>query len=221
MARQTATRPARAPGAKGDEQAGIPTGDPLAGRPGPKPSVDREQVIATARRRFLNMESIDMRSIASELGLGRSTLYRWFGDRDALLGEVIWILTRDALLAAYDRAGGKGAQRLQNALESFNRGVASFEPLLHLLKTDPQRTVSILMEPGGLQGRLIGALKELADHEKRAGAYKPLIETEHIAYLVVQTGMTYLFGTALIEQPPDVEQALAVAGRILHLEATD
>jgi AcrR family transcriptional regulator len=221
MARPTASGRARAPSAKEDKRAGIPRGDPVAGRPGPKTSVDREQVIAAARRRFLNMESIDMRSISSELGLGRSTLYRWVGDRDVLLGEVIWILTREALLAAYDRAGGKGAQRLQNTIESFNRGVASFEPLLHLLQTDPQRTVSILMEPGGLQGRLIGAVKELADHEQRAGAYKPLIETEHIAYLVVQTGMTYLFGTALVEQPPDVEQALAVAGRILHLEATD
>lgn len=219
MARRSTPPRSPAPPDIARTDAAILTSDAGPGRPGPKPSSDREQVIASARRRFLNTEPIDMQAIASELGLGRSTLYRWVGDRDALLGEVIWILTREALLSAYDRASGKGAERLQETIERFNRGVAAFGPLLHLLKTDPQRTVSILMEPGGLQGRLIGAVKELADHETRTGAYKPLIETEHIAYLVVQTGMTYLFGTALVEQPPDVDQALAVAGRILHLEA--
>lgn len=161
-----------------------------------------------------------MQAIAEELGLGRSTLYRWVGDRDALLSEVLWILTRETLLGCYDRAEGHGARHLEVTMKAFSRAVASFEPLQHLLQTDPQRTVSILMSPGGLQGRLVGAVKELADHEARSGAYRPLIETEHIAFLVVQTGMTYLFGTALVEQPPDVEQAQAVASRLLNLEAS-
>ena len=61
--------------------------------PGPAAAATREQVLDVARREFGEGRRVDVRAIAAELGLARATLYRWFGSRDGLLGEMI---ARDA-----------------------------------------------------------------------------------------------------------------------------
>ena len=39
-------------------------------------------VLAAAMHRYLRGERIDVQAIATELGLGRTTIYRWFGSRE-------------------------------------------------------------------------------------------------------------------------------------------
>jgi AcrR family transcriptional regulator len=40
-------------------------------------------------RRYLRGERIDVQAVAAELSLGRTTIYRWFGSRENLIGEVL------------------------------------------------------------------------------------------------------------------------------------
>ena len=56
------------------------------GRP---PAASRDDVLAAAMYRYLRGRRVDVREIASELGLGRTTIYRWFGSREGLIGEVL------------------------------------------------------------------------------------------------------------------------------------
>jgi AcrR family transcriptional regulator len=44
-----------------------------------------------AMYRYLRGRRVDVQAIAGELGLGRSTIYRWFGSREELIGEVVTI----------------------------------------------------------------------------------------------------------------------------------
>src|ERR1700758_1065955 len=50
---------------------------------------------AAARRRFERCERLDMQALAAELAISRATLYRWTGDREQLLGDVIWSLSHE------------------------------------------------------------------------------------------------------------------------------
>ena len=50
-------------------------------RPGRPPGASREDVLGAAMHRYLRGERIDVQAIASDLGLGRATIYRWFGSR--------------------------------------------------------------------------------------------------------------------------------------------
>ena len=52
-----------------------------------------QAALATYRER----RRLDMRALAADLGIGRATLYRKVGNRDRLLGEVMWYLTRVAM----------------------------------------------------------------------------------------------------------------------------
>src|SRR5690349_14386301 len=53
------------------------------------PRLSAAHVLSAARRVFLATGGLEMRALARELGIGRATLYRWRGGREALLGEVI------------------------------------------------------------------------------------------------------------------------------------
>ena len=51
-------------------------------RRGRRPAASRDDVLAAALHRYLRGRRIDVQAIAAELGLGRTTIYRWFGSRD-------------------------------------------------------------------------------------------------------------------------------------------
>src|SRR4051794_17331783 len=65
--------------------------------------------LEAARRTFLRGERVEMQALADELGISRVTLHRWVGNRDLLLGEVIWSLAEPALREARAATRATGA----------------------------------------------------------------------------------------------------------------
>ena len=70
---------------------------------------------------YLRGRRIDVQAIAAELGLGRTTVYRWFGSRDELIGEVLVLAATPLLEQAREQAGGEGGPALLETLDRFNR----------------------------------------------------------------------------------------------------
>ena len=60
-----------------------------AGRRGRPATASRDDVLGLVTELYLDGQRVDITVVASRLGLGRATIYRWFGSREALLGEVI------------------------------------------------------------------------------------------------------------------------------------
>ena len=75
-----------------------------------------------ARRHYVDGERVDMRAIAADLGVGRATLYRWFGSRERLLGEVIARETEGYFAHVRTRVRGRGAPALLETFDRINRG---------------------------------------------------------------------------------------------------
>ena len=106
-----------------------------ADRPrGRRAAASREDVVASARRRYLEGERVDLRAIAAEVGLGRATLYRWFGSREALLGEVIAAEAEQFFRRVRARVGGRGAPALLETFDRINRGLARSPALRRFLE---------------------------------------------------------------------------------------
>src|SRR2546430_17374507 len=95
---------------------------------GRRPAASRADVLAAAVYRYLRGSRVDVQAIASELGLGRTTIYRWFGSRDELIGEVIARAAEPLLREAREGARGKGGQALLHTFDRFNRRLADAPP---------------------------------------------------------------------------------------------
>ena len=61
----------------------------------------------------LRGQRLDMLALSAELVVSRATLYRWTGDREQLLSDVLWSLSNDIIeQAKADHPRHTGATRL-------------------------------------------------------------------------------------------------------------
>src|SRR3954453_19046663 len=93
-------------------------------RPGRPAAASPDDVLALALHRYLRRQRIDVRAIAGELGLGRTTIYRWFGTREHLVGTVVAVAAEGVLAEIEGAAKGSGAERLLEIFDRFNRALA-------------------------------------------------------------------------------------------------
>src|SRR5215211_5977710 len=106
--------------------------------------------MAYARRRYLAGERVDLRAIAAELGLGRATLYRWFGSREALLGEVIAREAEEYFARVRAGVKGRGAPALLETFDRINRGLARATALHRFLEQEREAALRTLTSSAGI-----------------------------------------------------------------------
>jgi AcrR family transcriptional regulator len=181
---------------------------PRVGRPA---AATREQVLDVAMRSFLHGERIDVQAIATELGLGRSTIYRWFGTREDLAAVV--------LNAAYDslleRAVGHGRRRggpgLLDAFDALNRSLSGAPALRSFVAMEGIR----LIVEGPVHRHSVRRIVEVIEAEVAAGTYVPTVDPETLGYAIVRLAEAFLFHD--IES--DLERLRALEAALLGVAA--
>src|SRR5689334_10052524 len=89
----------------------------------------REHALRFARLQFEAGDRIDMQTLAAALGVGRTTLYRWVGDREQLIAEVFADLTDQLFEQIVAEERGTGIDGALHAIRRFMTMTSSFEPL--------------------------------------------------------------------------------------------
>jgi AcrR family transcriptional regulator len=123
----------------------------VARRPvGRPPAATREELLAEATRRFLRGERVDLQDVAHRLGLARMTVYRWFGSRDGLMGEVLAQLGEGLVDAAAARSREQGRRGLLELFGRVNRDVASSEALRSYMQREGLGALRVLTASDGV-----------------------------------------------------------------------
>jgi AcrR family transcriptional regulator len=184
-------------------------------RPGRPAAATRQDALALARRRFLDAERVDIKSIARELGLGRATMHRWFGTREELLGETLAALTEERLTAIRGKTRGRGASALLACFDRYNRELAGTRALGVWLAQEQERALRVLTSSGGIvQPRAVAAIERLICAEIEAGAFSPSLAPPTLAYAIVRLAEAFLYNDAMFgirgatERLREVEAAL-------------
>src|SRR5205814_8285753 len=152
------------------------------GRP---PAASREEVLATALYHYLRGRRVDVQAIAAELGLGRATIYRWFGSREGLIGEVLFQAAEPLLAEARRRARGRGGPALLDTFDRFNRSLADAPALRRFVEAEREAALRIITSGAGtLQPRIVAGIAAVIEDEVRAGRYKPTVEPATLAYAI-------------------------------------
>ena len=181
------------------------------------PAVEPTSAFLAARTAFVGGRRVDMRALAVEVGIGRSTLYRQVGGRDALLGQVLWDGTRTALVHALHALRGSdgpaGTDRVLHAVRLFLAEVAASGPLRALLEQEPETALRLLTSRAGpVQQPLVGVLAGLLDDEDVG----PPADRRLLAFAVVRLCEGFLYADVVADETPDLDLAVELVSRLLR-----
>jgi AcrR family transcriptional regulator len=183
------------------------------GRPA---AASRDEVVEAALARYLRGRRIDVQAIAAELGIGRATIYRWFGSRERLIGEVLVRAAEPLLAEATAAASGRGPGRLLDIFDRFNRGLAGAPALRRFVESERDAALRIITSGAGVvQPRVVAMITALIEEEVRAGRYDAPVDPSTLGYAIVRLAEAFLFNDAVAGMRGDVDRLRDVEAALL------
>jgi AcrR family transcriptional regulator len=178
----------------------------------------------SARRMYLEGRRVDMIALANELGVSRTTLYRWTGHREQLLADILWSLSNEIFeRAKADHPEHTGPERLLAIFRQHVGALVAAQPLHTFLRQETHAALRILTaRDGGVQRRTVDSLAQLYREEVEAGSFEPRAEVRDLAYAVVRVteGLIYndaiVAGASIVTVEPEVEQAAQIVALLLQ-----
>ena len=174
-------------------------------------------MLALVTELYLEGQRVDVTVVASRLGLGRATIYRWFGSRETLLGEVI---ARELeLLVARKRAEvrRRGAAGLLEVLDRVNRALIRSTAVRRLLEQERTAMRILTSSAGAVEPRAVGCIQALIEEEMTAGDYEPPADPATLAYALVHLRHAFLWNDATNGVRGDYERLRKVSAALLGI----
>jgi AcrR family transcriptional regulator len=169
--------------------------------------------VELARTRFLEGRRIEMRSLAEDLGIGRTTLYRWVGERDELVEEVFAGLVDEWFQLVEARATGEGRERLIDIFTRFLDVASASSPLSDFASREPALTMRLLMDRQG----------KVALHSKKlisglVAEHLPELEVpENIIDAIEMSTAALVWANIATEREPDIEGAISLTETLIDV----
>ena len=187
----------------------------LAPRRGRRPAASRDDVLEAALQRYLRGRRIDVRAIASELGLGRTTIYRWFGSREGLVGETVARAAEPLFDEARASARGRGGPALLDTFDRINRGLATAPALRAFLDLERDALRTLTSSAGVVQPRAVAKIQSFIEAEVRDGSYVSPVDPATLAYAIVRLAEAFLFNDATAAMRGDVDRLREIEAALL------
>jgi AcrR family transcriptional regulator len=182
-------------------------------RRGRPPAASREDVLAAALHSYLRGRRVDVQAVATELGLGRTTVYRWFGSRERLVGEVVVLAGEPLVAEARARATGSGGAMLLDTFDRINRSLAAAPALRRFLEQERDALRILTSSAGYVHPRMVERVTGLIEEEVSAGRYEPPVDPATLGFAIVRLAEAFLYNDASglrgdVDRLRDVEAAL-------------
>jgi AcrR family transcriptional regulator len=171
----------------------------------------RGDAVKLARARFLAGERVEMQTLAAELDIGRTTLYRWVGEREQLLEEVFAGLVDEWFAEVVPQAHGTGTDRLLDVMRRFLEFAAAFTPLSEFAAREPALTMRLLLDREGM----IATRSKLAISGLLAENAPDLEVPENIIDAIEMTAAALVWANIAIGREPDIDGAIELSQTLL------
>lgn len=175
----------------------------VAGRP------TLRDVVRAGRHVFMAGERLDLRDLARTVGVGRTSLHRWVGTRERLLGLVIASLAESAIRVADERVPPTmtGVERVAAVIELLERGVATSYPLRVFIQREPQVAARVLLaQDGEVTQRIEVAFEQLIIRSVSQRPASP--DPRTLARLMLRLADAFFYADLIGSGEPDMESAI-------------
>ncbi|AIJ21816.1 QsdR family transcriptional regulator [Amycolatopsis methanolica] len=174
------------------------------------------QALRAARRTFLAGERVDMGALAAELGVDRATLFRWVGNRDELLSEVIWSLCLPTWQGAVRGAEGTGVARVVSVFHAFSGAIIDAGFFRAYLRRERDRALRLLTTRAGVhQTRVIALFEGLLQAEEADSGLRLPLPVRDTAYVMTRIAESFIYADLIVGEEPDAAKAAAAVAALL------
>lgn len=182
-----------------------------------EPSTAVDSVLQHAREMIAANERLDMARLSAELGVDRTTLFRWVGNRDQLLVEVIWSVAGTLWRECLAGAEGSGPNYIARVIGLWVARVHRSAEFRAVVARDPERAMRLLAASSGdLHARLVAAIETLLRQEQKAGCLPHPVALGELAELIARTTSSYVWIDLVTGDPPDATAAQVAVGLLLR-----
>ena len=184
----------------------------------PDAAAGPDDAVQAAMRLYRAGEPLDMSALAAELGIGRATLYRWVGNREALLARVLADSSAQTFRVAEADArdgGAEGAELVVDVIRRFMTAVAQARPLGALVRREPLVFIRLVAPAGVVEQRVAGLIARVLEREARSGRLALPLPPAALATAIVRLSDAHLYTYLLGRRAPDVDGALDIVRVLL------
>jgi AcrR family transcriptional regulator len=187
-------------------------------RVGRPPAATRQELLAEATDRYLHGERVELQDVALRLGLARMTVYRWFGSRDGLIGEVIASLGEGLVDTAARRVRRHGRSALLEIFGRVNRDVAASSALRSYMRREGLGALRVLTASDGIvHPRMVASIERVIRAELAYEADVIRIDPSTLAFAIVRLAESFLYNDAASDIRGDVERLREVQAALLGI----
>ena len=181
-----------------------------------QPQATPVDVFKLARGRWLEGKRISLCDLAKALGVSRGKLYRWVGNKDLLLDEILWSLTRPEFERIVKETPGAGIDHIVEVHRRFMTAILSFKPLQQFFDHDPTYALRILTRDAiGANDRLIKLAADHIQDQAGKGHLHLAAPADKLAEVLIRTNESIIFSDIISGRSPAIEQACAVTRALL------
>jgi len=176
------------------------------------------RAFVAARETFIEGARIDMGRLATRLGVDRTSLFRWVGNRDALLSEVLWSLAVPTLeQAEVATAELTGAARVSGVLTHFAADLITADYFRGFLRREPARALRLLTtKESDIQRRYVAVVDALVRQELGDEPCGGAVTAQDLAYLLVRVSESFTYADLITGDVPSAERARAAFELVLR-----
>ncbi|MFL1454716.1 QsdR family transcriptional regulator [Marinobacter sp. GN3S48] len=160
-----------------------------------------------ARKLWLKGERIHLASLSAELNIGRATLFRWVGNKDLLMGEVLWSLYEPLRLEALSITPGQGVDFVVGVYRHVNSTLLHSEPLRRFIREDPEYALKILTSSQStIHSRAVEANTRTLRDQIASGYINPPLNVNSLSYFMVRLAESCLYSDIINGREPRDEE---------------
>ncbi|TCJ97506.1 AcrR family transcriptional regulator [Nocardia alba] len=184
--------------------------------PGRPAAASRDDVLDAAVQVFLSGKRVDANAIAAQLGLGRTSIYRWFGSRHGLLGAALARQLERMVAYAERRSTATGGERLVEILDRAIHWLVEDGSLRTYFDQESTSALRVITRSDGVvHPAAVSIVEGLLERAEEQG-YQPPIDRATLAYALVRLWEAFLYNDAVAGFQGDVERLSRVQAALLR-----
>lgn len=180
---------------------------------------DAARALVRARKTFIGGDRVDMGTLAASLGVDRTSLFRWVGNRDALLSEVLWSLAVPTLVQVEESTADlRGGERVAALLTAFIDDLIRAEYFRVFLRREPARALRLLTTADSpIQRRYLATTAWVVRRELGEEPFDGTIAPDELAYLLVRVSESFTYADLITGEEPSTERARTAIRHLLRV----